>query len=45
MEEGYTTTPGSLGLGLIGVKRLVDEMTIDSEVGKGTTVTIFKKLL
>ena len=44
MEEGFSTTPGSLGLGLIGSKRLVDEMTIDSEVGVGTNVTIFKRL-
>jgi serine/threonine-protein kinase RsbT len=44
MEEGFSTTPGSLGLGLIGAKRLVDDMTIDSVVGVGTTVTIFKHL-
>jgi len=44
MEEGFSTTPGSLGLGLIGAKRLVDEMTIDSTVGVGTTVMIFKHL-
>lgn len=44
MEEGFSTTPGSLGLGLIGAKRLVDEMTIDSEVGVGTTVMILKRL-
>ena len=44
MQEGFSTTPGSLGLGLIGAKRLVDEMTVESEVGKGTTITLFKKL-
>ena len=44
MQEGFSTTPGSLGLGLIGAKRLVDEMNIDSEVGRGTTITLFKKL-
>jgi len=39
MEEGYTTGNG-LGMGLPGAKRLMDEMEIQSEVGKGTTVTV-----
>ncbi|MCA9580491.1 MAG: anti-sigma regulatory factor [Myxococcales bacterium] len=45
MEVGFTTssTP-SLGLGLPGVKRLMDEMEISSPVGKGTTVTVRKWL-
>jgi serine/threonine-protein kinase RsbT len=38
---GYSTS-GGLGLGLCGVKRLVDEFDIDSRVGQGTTVTIKK---
>ena len=37
MQDGYSTS-GSLGLGLPGVRRLMDEMKIQSEVGKGTTV-------
>jgi serine/threonine-protein kinase RsbT len=41
MEVGYTTK-GGLGLGLPGAKRLMDEMEIDSEVGKGTRVTVRK---
>lgn len=41
MESGYSTS-GSLGLGLPGVRRLVDEFEIVSEVGKGTTVTVKK---
>lgn len=41
MEEGYSTV-GSLGLGLKGAKRLVDEFVIKSSPGKGTTVTIVK---
>jgi serine/threonine-protein kinase RsbT len=41
MTGGYSTS-GGLGLGLCGVKRLVDEFEIASELGKGTTVT-FKK--
>lgn len=44
MKEGFSTTPGSLGLGLSGAKRLVDDMTIESEVGKGTKIEIFKYL-
>ena len=43
MEMGYTTS-GGLGLGLPGAKRLMDEMEIHSEVGKGTTVTVKKWL-
>ena len=43
MEEGYTTGNG-LGMGLPGTKRLMDEMGIESEVGKGTTVTVRKWL-
>lgn len=41
MQEGYSTSEG-LGLGLPGVKRLMDEMDIQSVVGKGTTVTLKK---
>src|ERR1700752_1959540 len=41
MEEGYTST-GDLGMGLAGTKRLMDEMEICSELGKGTTVTVRK---
>jgi serine/threonine-protein kinase RsbT len=41
MEMGYTTS-GGLGLGLPGAKRLMDEMEIESEVGRGTTVTVKK---
>ena len=41
MRDGYTTG-GGLGVGLPGTKRLMDEFEIDSEVGKGTTITIRK---
>jgi serine/threonine-protein kinase RsbT len=41
LQDGYSTS-GSLGLGLPGVKRLVDEFEIDSNVGQGTVVTIKK---
>lgn len=40
MQDNYSTTHGSLGIGLPGVKRLMDEFKIKS--GKGTTVTIKK---
>ena len=40
-REGYTTGVG-LGLGLPGTRRLMDELTIDTAVGGGTTVTIRK---
>ena len=43
MQEGITTGLG-LGIGLPGTKRLMDEMDIESKVGKGTTVTIRKWL-
>jgi serine/threonine-protein kinase RsbT len=36
---GYSTS-GGLGLGLSGVRRLMDEFEIASELGKGTTVTV-----
>ena len=41
MKDGYTTR-GGLGLGLSGSKRLVNEFDIESEPGKGTTVTIVR---
>ena len=43
LEMG-TTTGGGLGLGLPGAKRLMDEMNIESAVGRGTTVDIVKWL-
>ena len=39
LQDGFTTG-GGLGLGLGGARRLVNEFAIDSEVGRGTTVTI-----
>lgn len=41
MQDGYSTGK-SLGLGLPGSKRLVNEFDIKSTVGVGTTVTIIK---
>lgn len=41
MSDGFSTGK-SLGLGLPGAKRLVDEFEIVSDVGKGTIVTMRK---
>ncbi len=41
MQDGFSTS-GGLGLGLPGVKRLMDEFHLVSDVGMGTTVTIKK---
>jgi serine/threonine-protein kinase RsbT len=41
LTDGYTTG-GGLGLGLSGARRLVDEFDIDTEVGKGTSITVTK---
>ena len=47
MQEGYSTAPDKIrslgfgaGMGLPNMKRYTDEMRIESEVGKGTTVTM-----
>lgn len=41
MRDGFSTS-GRLGLGLPGVRRLMDGFEIESEVGKGTRVTVKK---
>jgi serine/threonine-protein kinase RsbT len=41
MQDGFSTVR-SLGLGLPGAKRLMDEFEIVSELGVGTTVTMKK---
>lgn len=41
MKDGYTTGK-SLGLGLPGAKRLVNQFDITSNVANGTIVTILK---
>lgn len=47
MQEGYSTAPEYIremgfgaGMGLPNIKRYSDELQIDTEVGKGTTVKI-----
>jgi len=41
MQDGYSTS-GSLGLGLPGARRLMDDFEIVSTAGKGTCVTMKK---
>jgi serine/threonine-protein kinase RsbT len=41
MRDGFSTS-GSLGLGLPGVRRLMDEFEIASQPGRGTTVAVKK---
>jgi serine/threonine-protein kinase RsbT len=41
MRDGYSTSK-SLGLGLPGARRLMDEFEIESIVGEGTTITMRK---
>jgi serine/threonine-protein kinase RsbT len=43
MQDGFSTAK-SLGLGLPGAKRIMNDFQIVSEVGKGTTVTMKKWL-
>jgi serine/threonine-protein kinase RsbT len=38
--SGGFSSSGGLGLGLAGVRRLMDEFEISSALGKGTTVTV-----
>ncbi len=41
LEEGYSSGRG-LGLGLPGARRLMDEMEIDSQPGRGTMIVVKK---
>lgn len=43
LKDGYTTTRNSFGLGLPGVRRLMDSFHIESEKGSGTIVIVSKK--
>ncbi len=47
MQEGFSTAPDNIrslgfgaGMGLPNMKRYTDEMVIESELGKGTTITM-----
>jgi serine/threonine-protein kinase RsbT len=41
LQDGYSTS-GSLGLGLPGARRLMDDFEIESTLGGGTTITMRK---
>ena len=41
LQDGWTSGEG-LGIGLSGAKRLMDELEIESEVGRGTKVQLVK---
>jgi serine/threonine-protein kinase RsbT len=41
LRDGFTSG-GGMGMGLPGTRRLMDEMTIESIIGRGTIVTIRK---
>jgi len=47
MQEGYSTAPDDIrslgfgaGMGLPNMKNYTDDMKIDTEIGKGTTITM-----
>lgn len=41
MMDGFSTS-GGLGLGLSGINRLMDEFSINSELGSGTEIVVIK---
>jgi len=41
LRDGYSTS-GSLGIGLPGARRLMDEFNIESQPGHGTIITVTK---
>lgn len=43
--EDHFSSAGTLGLGLPGVKRMMDEFEIESEPGEGTRVSVCKWLV
>jgi len=43
LTRGYTTYERSLGIGLLGIRRLMDSFEIVSEVGAGTAVVVEKR--
>jgi len=42
LKDNFSTTKGSLGLGLPSVKRIMDEFAIESQPGRGTLVSARK---
>lgn len=51
MQEGFSTAPDNIrslgfgaGMGLPNMKRYTDDMKIETELGKGTCITMYVKL-
>lgn len=51
MQEGYSTAPDNIralgfgaGMGLPNIRRYTDDLSIESEVGKGTTLTMLVRV-
>jgi len=42
MQDNFSTSKGSLGLGLPSVQRIMDEFKIESQPGQGTIVSALK---
>jgi len=45
MEAAYSTDPDRMGLGFVFMKSFMDDVKVDSEPGKGTTVKMVKKII
>ncbi|MGI5901996.1 MAG: anti-sigma F factor [Desulfitobacteriia bacterium] len=44
MQASFTTNPDRMGLGFIFMQSFMDELKVESEIDKGTTVTMVKKI-
>lgn len=44
MQPAYSTDPERMGLGFVFMQSFMDELTVDSIVAQGTTVTMVKDL-
>lgn len=42
-QPSYTTDPERMGLGFVFIESFMDEVTIESERGRGTKITMIKK--
>lgn len=44
MEAAHTTDPNRMGLGFVFIKEYMDDLIVQSEVGKGTTLIMRKSV-
>lgn len=44
MQPAYSTDPERMGLGFVFMQSFSDRLQVDSSLGKGTTVTMFKQI-